>query len=292
MTLDGSGFSGSGFSGSGFSGSGFSGSGFSTVCCDLDGVVWRGDDPIPGSDEGVAALRAGGLRVVFVTNNSSGTRADYAAKLVACGVPAVPDDVLSSAMAAAQMLAADLAPGARVLACSGPGVREALEAVGLVAVDSEPADAVVVGWHRNFDFDRLAVASDAVRAGARFVATNVDPTYPSAGGVLPGNGALVAAVKTAAGREPEVAGKPMAPMAALVRSICGDHGVMIGDRPSTDGAFAAVLGWPFALVLSGIVGRAGEEPIPDPAPPLVAADLRALAPDLLRAAQTTGPRAR
>jgi HAD superfamily hydrolase (TIGR01450 family) len=277
--------------GSGFDGAGFDGAGFNTVCCDLDGVVWRGDDPIPGSAEGVAALRAGGLRVVFVTNNSSGTRADYAAKLGACGVPAAPEDVLSSAMAAAQLLAADLAPGSRVLACSGPGVREALEVAGLVAVDSGPADAVVVGWHRDFDFDRLAIASDVVRAGARFVATNVDPTYPSAGGVLPGNGALVAAVKTAAGREPEVAGKPMAPMAALVRSVCGNDGLMIGDRPSTDGVFAAVLGWPFALVLSGIVGRAGEEAIPDPAPPFVAADLRALAPALLEAAQTTGPRA-
>jgi len=265
---------------------------FDVVCCDLDGVVWRGDDPIPGSADGVAALRAGGLRVVFVTNNSSGTRADYAKKLVACGVPAEPDDVLSSAMAAAQLLASDLAPGSHVLACSGPGVREALDAVGLVSVESAPADAVVVGWHRDFDFDRLTVASDAVRAGARFVATNVDPTYPSSDGVLPGNGALVAAVKTAAGREPEVAGKPMAPMVALVRRACGGHGVMVGDRPSTDGAFAAALEWPFALVLSGIVGRAGEEAIPDPTPPFVAADLRALAPALLEAARTAGPRAR
>jgi glycerol 3-phosphatase-2 len=269
----------------------FDGAGFDTVCCDLDGVVWRGDDPVPGSAEGVAALRAGGLRVVFVTNNSSGTRADYAAKLGACGVPAGPDDVLSSAMAAAQLLAADLAPGSRVLACSGPGVREAIEGAGLVAVESAPADAVVVGWHRDFDFDRLAKASDAVRAGARFIATNVDPTYPSTEGVLPGNGALVAAVKTAAGREPEVAGKPMAPMAALVRAACGPHGVMIGDRPSTDGAFADALNWPFALVLSGIVGHSGGEPIPDPAPPFVAADLCALAPVLLEAAQPARPRA-
>jgi HAD superfamily hydrolase (TIGR01450 family) len=265
---------------------------FAVVCCDLDGVVWRGDDPIPGSAEGIETLRAGGLRVVFVTNNSSATRADYAKKLATCGVPAEPDDVLSSAMAAAALLAADLAPGARVLACAGPGVREALERVGLVAVDSGPADAVVVGWHRDFDFAGLTVASDAVREGARFVATNIDPTYPTSGGVMPGNGALVAAVQTAAGRAPEVAGKPMAPMAELVARACGPHGVMIGDRPSTDGAFAAALGWPFALVLSGIAGATGEEPIPDPAPPFVAADLRALAPELVAAAQTAGPGAR
>lgn len=258
------------------------------VCCDLDGVVWRGDEPIPGAADGVAALRAAGLRVVFVTNNSSGTRAEYSAKLVACGVPAVAPDVLSSAMAAARLLAADLAPGTRVLACAGAGVREALEVAGFVAVDTAPADAVVVGWHRDFNFDGLTRAADAVRSGARFVATNVDPTYPSANGVLPGNGALVAAVATAAGREPEVAGKPSAAMAAIVEEACGGNGsggraVMIGDRPSTDGAFAARLGWPFALVLSGIAGRGGEEAIPSPAPPFVAADLGALAPMLLAA---------
>jgi HAD superfamily hydrolase (TIGR01450 family) len=262
---------------------------FSVVCCDLDGVIWRGDEPIPGAAEGVAALRAGGLRLVFVTNNSSGTRAENAAKLVACGVPAGPDDVLSSATAAARLLAADLAPGARVLVCAGPGVSEALLAAGLAPVEAAPAEAVVVGWHRDFNFDGLARAADAVRAGARFVATNIDPTYPSADGLLPGNGALVAAVATASGRQPEVAGKPYAPMATLVAETSGDRGVMVGDRPSTDGALAAALGWPFALVLSGIVGAVGEETIPDAAPAFVAPDLGALAPLLLEAAQTAGP---
>jgi 4-nitrophenyl phosphatase len=262
---------------------------FDLACCDLDGVVWRGDEPIPGAAAGVAALRASGMEVVFVTNNSSGTRAEYAEKLVACGVPARADDVLTSAMAAARLLRLDLAPGARVLACAGPGVREALAAEGLEPVDSVPAAAVVVGWHRDFDFDRLTRAADAIRAGARFVATNDDPTYPSATGVLPGNGALVAAVATAAGREAEVAGKPSAAMAAIVEAACAGNGsdpgrrVMIGDRPSTDGAFALQLGWPFALVLSGIAGTAGEEAIPVPAPPYVAADLGALAPMLLEA---------
>ena len=134
------------------------------VCCDLDGVLWRGDAPIPGAAEGVATLRAEGIRVVFATNNSSGTRAEYAAKLVGFGVPATADDVLSSAMAAAQLVASYLSPNARVLACSGPGVREALEVNGLVPVDAEPAEAVVVGWHRDFDFDRLARRG---RRGAR-----------------------------------------------------------------------------------------------------------------------------
>ncbi len=255
------------------------------VCCDLDGVIWLGDAPIPAAASGVAALRAGGLRVVFVTNNSSGTRADYVAKLERCGVPAAPDDVLSSAMAAAHLLAGELEAGATVCCSGGPGVREAIAAAGLTPADTGPADAVVVGWHRDFDFDDLARTADAVRAGARFVATNIDPTYPSADGLLPGNGALVAAVATASGRAPDVAGKPEEAMAALVRAACGPRGVMVGDRPSTDGAFAARLGWPFALVLSGVAGSAGEEPVPEPPPPFVAADLGALAPLLLRAAR-------
>jgi HAD superfamily hydrolase (TIGR01450 family) len=252
-------------------------------------VIWRGDQPIPNAAEGVAALRAGGVRVVFVTNNSSGTRADYAAKLTRCGVPAEPDDLLTSGMAAARVLRADLEPGARVLACAGPGVKEALRAADLTPVDDEPAAAVVVGWHRDFDFDGLTRASDAVRAGARFIATNLDPTYPSPGGVLPGNGALVAAVATASGRTPESTGKPSDAMTALVVAACGSDGVMVGDRPSTDGALADALGWPFALVLSGIAGTHGGEPVPEPPPPFVAADLGALAPQLLEAAQATGP---
>lgn len=260
------------------------------VCCDLDGVIWRGDAPIPGAAGGVATLRAAGVRVVFVTNNSSGTRADYAAKLGGCGVPATADDVLTSGMAAAQVLRADLAPGARVLASAGPGVKEALADAGLLAVDDGPAAAVVVGWHRDFDFDGLTRASDAVRAGARFIATNLDPTYPSTDGVLPGNGALVAAVATASGRTPESTGKPSPAMTALVVDACGTEGVMVGDRPSTDGALARALGWPFALVLSGIAGSPGDEAIPDPPPEFVAADLGVLAPQLLQAAQAAGPR--
>jgi len=168
----------------------------------------------------------------------------------------------------------------RVLACAGDGVVEALHAVGFDVVEQGPADAVVVGWHRTFDFERLRRASDAVRDGARFVATNSDPTYPSADGLLPGAGALVAAVATASGRTPEVAGKPEPPTVALVQARFGNDGVMVGDRPSTDGALAQALGWPFALVLSGVAGRAGEEGIPDPPPAYVAADLAALVTQL------------
>ena len=258
------------------------------VCCDLDGVVWRGETPIEGAAAGVEQLRGAGLRVVFLTNNSSGRVHDNLERLAAAGVTAAPEDLVTSAQAAAAMLAAEYpsgraAPGTRVLACAGPGVVEALVAHGFEPVESATSDltAVVVGWHRTFDFERLRRAADGVRSGARFVATNLDPTYPGTDGLLPGAGALVAAVATAGGRRPEVAGKPEPAMAALVRARYENPVVMIGDRPSTDGAFAAALGVPFALVLSGVAGTPGEEWVPDPPPAFLARDLGELAPRLV-----------
>ena len=259
------------------------------VCCDLDGVVWRGEEPIPGAGAAIADLRTAGSRVVFVSNNSSQPVGEVAAKLGAAGVPASSDDVVTSAVSAATLLASALEPGAPVLACAGPGVIEALEAVGLRPVTRPPATAVaavVVGLHRGFDFDELDRASAAVRAGARFVATNLDATYPVPGGMIPGSGAIAAAVATAAGRAPEVAGKPEQPMVDLIRTRFGSAGVVVGDRPSTDGALATALGWPFALVLSGVTQREprpGGETVPEPPPPFVAADLAALVPQLVEA---------
>ena len=257
------------------------------VCCDLDGVIWRGDEAIVPAADGVRRLRAAGLRVGFVSNNSSQPVGDVVAKLARFGVPATTEEVLTSAEAAASLLAADLSPGARVLVCAGPGVVEALGAVGLTPVRDAPADAVVVGFHRDFDFDGLARASAAVRSGARFVATNLDATYPMPGGtMLPGAGSIAAAVATASGRTPEVAGKPEAATVALVRARFGDAGIVVGDRPSSDGALADALGWPFGLVLSGVTAEVpppGGEAIPVPRPPFVAADLGELAPRLVAA---------
>lgn len=258
------------------------------IVCDLDGVLWRGDTPIPGSAGAVAALRAAGRRVAFLTNNSSHRVGDVLAKLERCGVPADAADVLSSAQAAAALLGSGLGPGSRVLVCAGPGVEEAVAGAGYVAVPNDrdpeaPVDAVVCGFHRDFDFDRLDRAATAVRHGARFVATNLDATYPGDDRVLPGAGSLVAAVATASGRTPEVAGKPAAATVALVRERLGADGIMVGDRPSTDGALATALGWPFAMVRSGIGGHDPDEPVPDPAPAFLADDLSGLV-DLLLAA--------
>jgi glycerol 3-phosphatase-2 len=255
------------------------------VCCDLDGVLWLGPEPIAGSADAVARLHAAGYRVAYLTNNSGRPPRSVVAQLRAMGVDADDDDVLTSAQAAASLLRARLEPGARVLAVGGPGVVEALQAEHYVVVDRAPAEAVVVGLHPSFDFDELARASAAVRAGALFVATNVDPTYPGPDGLLPGSGAIVAAVSTAAGREPEVAGKPEVATVTLVRERFGATGLIVGDRPSTDGALATALGWPFALVLSGISdGEGGGEAVPDdPAPAYVTPDLAALVEQLLHA---------
>ena len=232
-----------------------------TVLCDLDGVVWLAHEPIVGSVEAIAQLRASGRRVMFVTNNSAAVRAQHEAALAAIGIPAV-GDVVSSAMAAALLVQ----PGDRVLVAGGPGVVEALEERGAVAVVNDGRgspvgfDAVVVGLHRDFDFDRLAVASAAVRAGARLIGTNTDATYPTPSGLAPGGGSILAAIATAAGVEPVIGGKPHEPMADLIARLVStpqttfdpSSTLMVGDRPETDGLFAQRLGCRFALVRSGV----------------------------------------
>lgn len=229
------------------------------VVCDLDGVVWLAGEVLPGAPAAVARLRDAGAAVAFFTNNSSESAGAVATRLADSGIPCAERDVMTSAGAAAELLVRELGVGASVLACAGPGVGDGLVRRGLEAVDAFPADAVVVGWHRDFDFEALDRASDAVRRGALFVATNLDATYPVPGGLVPGNGALVAAVAVASGREPTVAGKPHEPAVALVRDRFAGRGVVIGDRPSTDGAFADALDWDFALVRSAVTHTPDEE---------------------------------
>jgi glycerol 3-phosphatase-2 len=245
---------------------------------DVDGVIWLGGTAIPGAPEAVRRIRDAGEQVVFLTNNSGPTVEDYAGRLVAAGVEAAPGDLVTSAQAAASLLA----PGQSASVVGGEGIHQALAGQGVRVVDvaSRP-DAVVVGRSVLLDYDELAAAANAIRAGARFVATNTDATFPTGDGPLPGAGAVVAFLATAAGRSPEVAGKPHAAVAALVHGRFGPPAVMIGDRPDTDGAFARAVGAPFALVLSGSTRR---EDLPvDPEPALVAADLAEAVDRLLAA---------
>jgi 4-nitrophenyl phosphatase len=238
---------------------------------DLDGVVWLAEMPIPGAAEAVARLQASGAAVVFVTNNSNPTTADYERKLARHHIDA-RGAVVTSAMAAASLVAA----GERVLVFGGPGVVEALDQRGAVIVDRGQPDVVVVGFHRDFDYERMRVASTAVRAGARLVATNDDATYPTPDGLIPGAGAILAGIERASGVRAIVAGKPYAPMAETVRAHLRDgDGIVVGDRPDTDGRFARALGYRFALVLTGVV-TAGDVALVDPTPDEIAPDLAAL----------------
>jgi HAD superfamily hydrolase (TIGR01450 family) len=236
---------------------------------DLDGVVWLAEAPIPGAARAVASLRDAGEEVVFCTNNSSATLGDQEAKLARFGIEAT-GAVLTSALAAAELVE----PGERVLVCAGAGVVEALRRRGADPVSDGPAEVVVVGFHRGFDYGRLAAAAAAVDAGARFVATNDDRTYPTPSGPIPGGGAIAAAIAYATGVTPVVAGKPHAPMAQLLRARLGAGGWVVGDRPETDGALAEVVGYDFGLVLSGVT-RPEHLPVYPP-PALVADDLAGL----------------
>lgn len=234
---------------------------------DLDGVMWLAHEPIPGSAAAVGALLAAGHDVVFATNNSSATVGAVEAAVARLGVDAAGRVVTSAAAAATRV-----EPGERALVCAGDGVVEALGARGVEVVDGpDGVDVVVVGMARHLTYDLLARASVAVRRGARLLATNDDATYPTPEALLPGGGAILAAVETAAGTTAEVAGKPHAAMADLVRARLGPDGVVVGDRADTDGRFAETLGYRFALVLSGVT-TAADLPV-TPTPAIVAADL-------------------
>ncbi len=241
---------------------------------DLDGVVWLGAQGIPGAALAVKQLRGAGEVVAFVTNNSYVPRAEVAAKLASFGIDPL-DDVVTSAMAAATLVE----PGETVLICAGPGAREEVEARGATTIDVGDADAVVVGFDPGFDYARMTAATRAVRGGARLIATNDDATYPSADGVVPGGGAILASIATASGVVPLVAGKPYPPIVELIRARYGPVGIGVGDRPDTDGRFARALGYDFGLVLSGVT-RPTDLPV-EPAPDLVAADLATLVATLL-----------
>jgi HAD superfamily hydrolase (TIGR01450 family) len=244
------------------------------VVLDLDGVLWLGEEPLEGAAAAVARLRAAGVPVLFLTNNSSLPIPAYVAKLAGMGVPATADEILTSAVAGAHLLAADLPLRARVLVVGEEGILEALRTAGLEPVAEGPCDAVIVGICRTFDYWMCDRAQSAIRAGARFVATNMDPTYPAPHGLVPGAGAIVAAITAAAGVAPVVAGKPHPPTVELLRERIASWGhgpavgIMVGDRPTTDGALAQALGWPFALVRSDVSATVGEEAIV----PAIAAD--------------------
>jgi len=224
------------------------------VICDIDGVVYRGERLIPGSDLALRRLRDAGVTVHFATNNSTKSTLTVSEKLTRItGVDIDPGSIVTSSQAAVHLLGPD--PGL-VMVLGSEGIVSALADAGIEMTDDpSSAKALLVGLDFELSYDRLSRAADAVRHGARFIATNTDPTYPVAEGLLPGGGAMVAAVQVTTGVVPEVAGKPHAPMRALLRAKGIEEAWVIGDRVDTDIALARVeTDWTSILVLTGVTG--------------------------------------
>ena len=274
---------------------------------DLDGVVYRGAEPVPGVAAVLADRAARGDDVVYVTNNSMHYRADYVTRLAAMGAPVTPDRVVSSSRATALYLHAHQPAVHRVLTVGARGLERELADVGLEVVPAATAaeraeredldgyeaaggpDAVVVGVDPHIDYVRIGVAADCIRGGARFIATNRDPVYPIERRLRPGAGSIVAAIATAAGQEPLVSiGKPEPLLLEEAAEAVGHRaadGVMIGDGIGTDLAAARAVGARSVLMLTGVTTRSLLAAIPaGEGPTAVAADATELASALDRLA--------
>jgi 4-nitrophenyl phosphatase len=226
---------------------------YAGVVFDVDGVLCRGETPIPGADRTLAELHHRRIPYALVTNNASRTPTGLAAALAAMGLTVPATRILTSPLVAAEMID----PGTRCLVVGSTGLLEALQARGLLLVeDPAAAEAVVVGFDPHLVWDDLRRATVALHRGARFIGTNDDATFPSAEGLWPGNGAILAALATASGRQPEIAGKPHPPLYEAAAALLPPGPLlMVGDRIETDIHGAAALGWDTALVLTGVTSR-------------------------------------
>jgi HAD superfamily hydrolase (TIGR01457 family) len=233
---------------------------YRAVVSDLDGTVYRGGRPLPGAVEALARLRAASIRVLFLSNNPTRTATAYAERLRDVGVDAKPADVLTSGGVAADWLLTEAA-GARVLLVGEPSLHAELAGRGVDLVETgAAADVVVVSFDRTFDYRKWTEAFRALRAGARFVATNPDPTCPVDGGELPDCGGIIAALEATTGRPVQtVIGKPSAVIAraALDRlGVTAHEALVVGDRLETDVRLGTRNGLDSALVLTGVTNRA------------------------------------
>lgn len=237
------------------------------VVLDLDGVVYRGRQAVPGAADALAAARTAGVRLAFVTNNAARPPARVAEHLAALGVAAEAGDVVTSAQAAVRLVANRVPAGSPVFVIGGEGLLEALHERGLVPVtdadDAVPV-AVVQGYGPEMPWRRVVRGAMLVRDGLPWVASNTDMTLPTATGVGPGNGTLVRLVAEFAGRQPEVAGKPEpALLEETLDRVGGARPLMVGDRADTDIEGAVRLGWDSLLVLTGVTGLAELVALPD-----------------------------
>ncbi len=258
------------------------------VILDLDGVIYRGHTPLPGASDTTKWLAAHGYPVYYFTNNSTKTRESYVELLAGYGVAADVDHIVTSASLTARYFADNGLLPATVLVVGEEGLPQELRRVGVRVVrrrGKRPVDYVVVGMDRKFTYRKLHEAQQAIRAGAKFIATNRDATYPVEGNVIPGGGSIVAAVATAAETEPMVIGKP-SPEAG--RLICHQAGVqpqqalMIGDRLETDIEMGRRAGLLTCLVLTGISTAEQAQALPAASRPHWIVDTMERLPDLLQ----------
>ena len=235
-----------------------------TIVFDLDGVLHLDRHGIAGAGTALRRLAAAGFDFVFATNNSAKTPSMVARDLEErIGFSPDPGTVVTSGMAAGAHLATE---GPVCMVLGAPALVETLESYGLAITGSRSeAGALVVGLDPELSYRGLAEATLAVQAGATLYATNVDPTYPTPEGLVPGAGAIVAAITTATGVKPFVCGKPHGPMRSLVRALVRSSPVwVVGDRLDTDIALGDAEGWSTVLVLSGVTARVDETDRPQP----------------------------
>lgn len=253
---------------------------YDAVLLDLDGTVVRGAQAVPGAVEVIDELHRGGTAMQFITNNASRAPAEVAEHLAALGVRSAAEEILTSGQAAVAMLTAELPSGAAVLVVGTDALVAAVRAAGFRPVtqaDEHPA-AVLQGHSPQTGWVRLAEACLAIRGGAVWIACNVDRTLPTERGLLPGNGAMVAALQAATDREPSVAGKPARPLLdTAVARIGARRPLVVGDRLDTDIAGARNAGLDSLLVLSGVADAAALLAAPPHQRPVhLGADLRVL----------------
>jgi glycerol-1-phosphatase len=228
---------------------------YDAALLDLDGVVYLGGTPIPGSADALAEAAKQGMRLAFVTNNASRTPHAIAAQLSAMGIAATAADIVTSAQAAAHLVAYRFPAGSPVLVSGGMGLRLAVRDRGLrpVSTAADRPVAVIQGFAPDLSYGLLAEAATAIRAGAWFVASNADATLPSTRGPQPGNGSLVQLLVTATGQQPVVAGKPEPPLhAESVERVGAKRPLVVGDRLDTDIEGAARGGADSLLVFTGV----------------------------------------
>jgi glycerol-1-phosphatase len=253
---------------------------YDAALLDLDGVVYLGGTPIAGAAAALAAAVGNGMRLAFVTNNASRTPNAIAAQLSDMGVPATAADIVTSAQAAAHLIADRFPAGSPVLVIGGMGLRLAVRDRGLRPVTTATARpvAVVQGYSSDISYGLLAEAALAIRAGAWYVASNADATLPTARGPQPGNGSLLQVLITATGQQPVVAGKPEPPLhAESVERVGARRPLVVGDRLDTDVEGAHRGGADSLLVLTGVTRPADLLLAPPQLrPTYVAADLSGL----------------